>query len=347
MIRNSQMLKDRELILSVIIASFSSFLSRIYYMSWVGIIDTNAYIIGENPDKNVDIQGLFPVTSIINHSCMPNTICFAREDYSFTCRAVTDIQEGEELTTNYLYHQYHFFGHSYRAEELQDFWHFSCTCVRCGDRSELGTMSDSLLCTACMGGVLTPPGRSTTCATPRWECRECGEVTSDREVNNRINHWWNIIQEADTQDTNLCLNLVEQLSRLFHHNHYYILEMKRRVVENIGRTSDPTPALLERSVRYCEDHLRIQTTLAPGLSEYRAYTSNNMARALYCLTRKQDKDKQMKEKDVLEAMARVCEYLVVVITIWGPYRSGSQEKIIADEASTFLKQVQRNFLNKR
>lgn len=54
----------------------------------------------------------------INHSCIVNTICFAREDFTFVCRAVTDIQEGEE-----------------------DFWHFSCSCTQCEDRSELRTLS--------------------------------------------------------------------------------------------------------------------------------------------------------------------------------------------------------------
>ena len=42
----------------------------------------------------MDIQGLFPITSIINHSCTANTICFATDGYKFTCKAVTDIQVG-------------------------------------------------------------------------------------------------------------------------------------------------------------------------------------------------------------------------------------------------------------
>ena len=48
----------------------------------------------------------------------------------FVCRAVVDIRPGEELTTNYLYHQYHAFGNTYRAHELQDYWHFRCDCQR-------------------------------------------------------------------------------------------------------------------------------------------------------------------------------------------------------------------------
>jgi hypothetical protein len=44
------------------------------------------------------LQGLFPITSILNHACTANTICYAREDFTFVCRAVTDIKKGEFLS---------------------------------------------------------------------------------------------------------------------------------------------------------------------------------------------------------------------------------------------------------
>ena len=68
-----------------------------------GIIDTNAYIIGENATQDMDLQGLFPITSIINHACTANTVCFSRDGEQFTVRAATHIKRGEELTTNYLH----------------------------------------------------------------------------------------------------------------------------------------------------------------------------------------------------------------------------------------------------
>ena len=105
----------------------------------MGVIDTNAYIIGENATKDVDLQGLFPITSILNHSCAANTICFARDDFTFSCRAVTDVKKGEELTTNYLHYHYHFFGLSYRRPELKAFWHFDCSCRRCNISSSIKT----------------------------------------------------------------------------------------------------------------------------------------------------------------------------------------------------------------
>ena len=90
------------------------------YSIFSGVVDTNCYIIGENPNKDVDIQGLYPITSILNHSCTSNTICYAQDDFTFACRAVVPIKKGEELTTNYHHHHYHFFGRSYRQPELTD-----------------------------------------------------------------------------------------------------------------------------------------------------------------------------------------------------------------------------------
>ena len=136
----------------------------------MGIIDTNAYIIGENPNRDIDIQGLFPITSIINHSCHSNTICFATDNFKFVCRAVVDIQKGCELTTNYLHYHYHNHGLSYRAPELSQFWHFTCSCRRCRDPSEFGSLVDAVLCEDCEAGPCLPLNNS---PGAEWMCGDC------------------------------------------------------------------------------------------------------------------------------------------------------------------------------
>ena len=136
----------------------------------MGIIDTNAYIIGENPTKDIDIQGLFPITSIINHSCTSNTICFATDNFQFICRAVVDIQKGCELTTNYLHYHYHSHGLSYRAPELSQFWHFTCSCRRCRDPSEFSSLVDAVLCEDCGAGPCLPLNNS---PGAEWMCGDC------------------------------------------------------------------------------------------------------------------------------------------------------------------------------
>merc|ERR1712123_502771 len=94
-------------------------------------------------------------------------------------------------------------------------------------------MSDSVLCTSCGSGWLIPGKGSAD-----WICTKCEATSSGREVSNRINYWWNVIQDADTSDISLSMELLDQMSRIFHQNHYYLIEIKRRLVENIDNTKN-------------------------------------------------------------------------------------------------------------
>ena len=86
--------------------------------------------------------------------------------------------------------------------------------------------------------------------------------------------------------------ILDKLNSLeaFHSEHYITLEMKRKFVELIGNPRhgyDTVPLdLLERKVLYCRELLKIQSILAPGLSEYRAYVSLHFAQAVHWRNRR-------------------------------------------------------------
>ena len=91
-------------------------------------------------------------------------------------------------------------------------------------------------------------------------------------------------------ETKELLSYLYQLSKIFHQNHYFILEVKRRIMENISQMAgyqDGTlaDAWLEKKVEFCLDHLAVQSKVSPGLSEYRAYLSSHTAYPLYLLTK--------------------------------------------------------------
>ena len=80
------------------------------------------------------------------------------------------------------------------------------------------------------------------------------------------------------------------LSQLFHKNHYFILEIKRRVMELISKMpgyaeGKVAPAYLARKVEYSRDLLAVQQLVAPGYSELRSYLSNHIAAPLYWLSK--------------------------------------------------------------
>jgi len=309
----------------------------------IGVIDTNAYIIGENPNKDVDLQGLFPIMSILNHSCTSNTISYALNDFKFVCRAVIPIKKGEEITTNYLHYNYHFFGRSNRQPELSEHWHFSCSCPRCRDLSELGTWVDALVCQECKQGRMMPLNIN---LGAEWVCGTCYAIMASDEVKKTITHYWDLIEETTKSGIEELSKLLQKLLLIFDKNHYYLLEVKRRIIENIVDYEDLAEPLLQKKVTFCRDHLTVQENLAPGLSEYRAYISSHISEPLYWLAREKYQGKRIEAEELKRLMEEVAEHLLIVIKIWGPFRKKSSERLTAERAKRMLVIVDEKYLNK-
>ena len=90
---------------------------------------------------------------------------------------------------------------------------------------------------------------------------------------------------------------------LFDETHYYVLEVKRRIIENLGRPldnkyEDLSPELLAKKVSYCRDHLAVQRCVSPGLSKYRAYISSHIAEPLYWLAQKRYQKNMSSQEEV-------------------------------------------------
>jgi len=313
--------------------------SRQEILHVLGVIDVNTYIVGENPNKDIDLQGLFPIASILNHSCTSNTSCYTTDDFTFVCRAVTDIDQGEELTTNYLHFRYHFFGLTYRITELDSLWHFQCSCSRCRDVTEFGSYCDGIQCKDCSEGFVSPI--NCLLKDSEWVCDSCCSNIANNDINILVNHWWNIVEETPKNDVKLLEELLNKLLDVFHHNHYYPMEVKRKLIEIIGDTKmeGMSVAALQKKVDYCRDHLKVQSAVAPGLSEYRANVSRQISEPLYWLANKQHEMGFMEKNDLNEVMCEVAEHLLMVINIWGPCGKTSLEQERAGEALEFLGKV--------
>ena len=99
-----------------------------------------------------------------------------------------------------------------------------------------------------------------------------------------------MLDNSSGAETKELLSYLYQLSKIFHPNHYFILEVKRRIMENISQMAgyqdgSLADAWLEKKVEFCLDHLAVQSKVSPGLSEYRAYLSSHTAFPLYLLTK--------------------------------------------------------------
>lgn len=93
--------------------------------------------------------GLYLLFSVLNHSCLANTVTWVCGDTGkIQVRAGRRILAGEEITARYGGLN---LGQPRRQQLLFDHWRFSCTCARCSDPTELGTFNSGLVCGACPG----------------------------------------------------------------------------------------------------------------------------------------------------------------------------------------------------
>ena len=103
-------------------------------------------------------------------------------------------------------------------------------------------------------------------------------------------YWREMLDNTMNAEMKDLMTMIYQLSNVFHKNHYFLLETKRRVVELISRMEGYSKGKVadgyfERKVEYCRDLLEVQSRVSPGLSKLRVYLSNHIATALYWLAK--------------------------------------------------------------
>ena len=70
-------------------------------MHALGVLDVNSVKIGGS-NGTVNGHGLYPLTSLLSHSCISNSKTVLKSDYSIECKATVFIAEGEEVTKQYV-----------------------------------------------------------------------------------------------------------------------------------------------------------------------------------------------------------------------------------------------------
>lgn len=153
------------------------------------VLNGNAHGVGAGagPDSGV---GLFPLLSMLNHSCDPNCCFTSLPGVAATLqvRARRPIVAGEELCVSYVDL---FAARSARREALEATKGFACGCNRCSAplASSPDRFFEGALCTAC-GDVFCPPvvsegacdTREPTSHAPHqnggtvWACAGCGAL---------------------------------------------------------------------------------------------------------------------------------------------------------------------------
>ena len=230
------------------------------------------------------VRGVFPVTSLLSHSCSPNVRMAFRNDAtcqgtcSNRCVAAMDVEEGKDLTVAYLHLH---MGTRERRERLRD-WFFLCACDRCKDPTEFGTWQDAVRCLRgdCKEGFLLP--KDPLDFDSQWKCEKCGESAKASTVKNLVEDLLEEKNSLDRSDLGSYLNFLDRATKKLHENHYvlnatrrWILPLYCRMMANNKVGNLVTEDMLEKKLEMCRKYLYILDRVERGLTKNRGKELNS------------------------------------------------------------------------
>jgi len=116
--------------------------------------------------------------------------------------------------------------------DIQKTWHFQCSCARCNDPTEFGTMMSGLICSSECPGILLPI-RSNLIGSP-WSCNTCNRKLGILAVQKVMKQILDQIAENRHSSNENLLELIEKLSgKVVHKNHYLLIGIKEILLQRL------------------------------------------------------------------------------------------------------------------
>jgi hypothetical protein len=222
----------------------------------VGLLWTNSFSC-----KDSEGMAIFPVFSIVSHSCLPNASPILLQSHRLALEAKTDIAEGEEITISYVSIMQ---GRVKRRKKLREKWFFDCSCKRCEDPSEFGSHVSTLKCPNCSltdGGLLI----SKSGDADDQMCNKCGTLMTAKEIDCLENETAMEIQKCLDVPFEKLTALVKSLTEKFHDRHYLLILVKKHITfmygDDLGSLSKEE---LKDRLKLCEEVLLVHNIIHPG-----------------------------------------------------------------------------------
>ncbi|XP_073833646.1 SET and MYND domain containing, arthropod-specific, member 8 isoform X2 [Musca autumnalis] len=227
-----------------------------YFQYSIAAFNTNAFEGAsgqQSGEHRAQVRALFPLASLFNHQCTPNTDHYFENPQTLVITATRPIRQGEEIVTSYTKLLW---STMMRKMFLKMTKHFECCCPRCMDPTENGTYLSALFCReqGCKGIVI--PVQTKT-LQPDWRCLTCETVFPHSKmaryqdfalntINNRINA---------CSITDMITFINEMCPRFCPPCNYVLVEAKLNV---IWRMSRPTTEEFTEEQLKCKDRYRAE-----------------------------------------------------------------------------------------
>ncbi|CAN6292193.1 unnamed protein product [Urochloa humidicola] len=162
--------------------------------------------------------GLYPVISIINHSCVPNAVLIFDGRTAYV-RALQPIGKDEEVSISYIETAA---VTKKRQNDLKQYF-FTCSCPRCVKVSEEDALLESYRCKnqACDGFLLPEPGEKA------YTCQKCSISRDEEEVkrmareilllSDKASSFLSSGRKIDTSEAGSIYKIIEQQEQNLYH----------------------------------------------------------------------------------------------------------------------------------
>jgi len=260
----------------------------------LGVLQTNG-VTSDSVGGIPRTHALYPVFSITNHSCLSNTR-YHKEKDAFCLVATVDIPKGVEVTTCYTSPE---IGNITRRPQFRRLWYFDCSCPRCSDPEELGSMASALVCSKCPGHQLPVIALD---YTSDWVCDRCGTTQTVTQVEEKTNRARDLVHRGATGGVQQLEKLLQDLAKIIHPRHYLAMQVKRMLCLMYGncdshRLDKMTVEELRRKAELCREYISVFSILIPGLTKWRGRLCEELARTLI----------KLEGRTCLEALRLLCE----------------------------------------
>ncbi|XP_059095448.1 SET domain-containing protein SmydA-8-like [Tigriopus californicus] len=261
-------------VIEPLVQAFQGTISEIAVTEALGVVEVNNYEI-YNP-LDCGYRGIFPMTSLMTHSCAPNSrhAMEKKSPWSNRCIATVDIPKGQDITTTYVPL---ILSTQQRRSKLRESWYFDCMCSRCQDPTEFGSNLAGILCSKCSKKSFLLPANPLNFDSV-WLC--VSEVCDNELTRDQIAQILDSLVERkdslDRSDVHEFINFLHESENILHINHYILNSLRRWIVSLFCRTTkgnpDPeaiTVSMLEAKVMIADKYLFVLNKIEPGLTRNR------------------------------------------------------------------------------
>ncbi|VVA13666.1 PREDICTED: histone-lysine N-methyltransferase [Prunus dulcis] len=208
--------------------------------------------------------GLYPVISIVNHSCLPNSVLLF-EGRSAVVHAVQHIPKGAEVLISYIETA----GSTLtRQKALKEQYLFTCTCPRCSKVGKYNDIQESAVLegyrckdNGCIGFLLRESDGN------GFICQQCGLVRSKEEIKQIASELKSLSDKApistpshNYQESISVYKAIETLQRkLYHPFSISLMQTREKLLKILMELEDWSEALA-----YCRLTIPVYQRVYPG-----------------------------------------------------------------------------------